>query len=161
MQKQNTNWWLAVIGSGALLISAVGCQCPVQRIQTSTPGAVSDSPLIVDTAMQLREWDQSIAWYSNGDTPGHPILFLYESKPGIKNEYTYAVIETPAFILQGVAAPFLAFVTWPWSSVIYGGEEVPPTFTAMPPLPPSYTVTSESTPPSAEPAEATPATQPS
>jgi hypothetical protein len=139
---------LTVLGCAVL---AGGCTCPIQRVKNQPPDPVSDAPVIVDAAMQIREWDRSVAHYQNGDTFANPTLFLYEPT-WHQPEYFYYFIETPLFIGQTIAMPVVMVMTPPWSSVKYTGVTTEPTFTAMPLLPPSMAMS--------EPGPVEPAPQP-
>jgi hypothetical protein len=113
-----------------------GCTCPIQRRANAAPEPVDETPLIVDGAMQLREWDRSVAYYSNGDTYAYPTLFWYEPAWN-QPEFNYYFIETPLFIGQTLAMPLVMWMPPPWTSVKYTGVTVNTTHTAMPVLPPS------------------------
>jgi hypothetical protein len=112
-----------------------GCQF-TQRVQNSPPELTSSTPMIVDGAMQIREWDRSTALYSNGDTVAGPTGFRYEAR-WYQPEWRYPIIETPLFVGQTLALPVTLALTPPWSEMRYTGVTVEPTHTAMPLLPPS------------------------
>jgi hypothetical protein len=129
------------------LMLAAGCTCPIQKVQNmSAPDPVNDANIQPDAAMAIRDWDQKIAWYSNGDTPAAPTDFFYEPKWN-QGYWNYAIIEWPLFVGQTVALPVTLVIAPPWNTVINGGVETPPTYTAMPPLPPSRSGTYEMAPP--------------
>ena len=129
---------VALIGGGFV----AGCTCPIQKRANSAPEPVNESPLVVDGAMQLRDWDRSVAVYQNGDTIAFPTGFLYEPKWG-QPEYHYYFIETPLFIGQTLGMPIVFVMTPPWTPTTYTGVTVGQTYTAMPVLPPSVAVTAE------------------
>jgi hypothetical protein len=159
-----------VLSAGALLTA--GCQsmsasmssmqCPIQKIQNAPPDELNDSPLVVDGAMQLRDWQRMTAQYANGDTPAGPTGFLYEPRWN-QPEWTYAVIETPLFVGQTLALPVVFAFTPPWTPVTYKGATIEATYNAMPALPgsPSETMpTAAPNPEIAPEAVAAPTTQP-
>ena len=129
-----------LIGGGAMLLG--GCHgscpmsCPVQRIKDTPPEAINDTPLVVDPAMQVRDWDRSSAYYASGGVVAGPTGFLYEPKRG-QPEWHYALLESPLFLVQTIALPVTLAFNPPWSKVVYKGVTVEPTYTAMPALPPA------------------------
>lgn len=136
---------------GAVL--AGGCNsCPVQKKQNQPPVALNDTPVIIDEAMQIRQWDVSTAKYQNGDTFAGPTMFAYEPKWN-QPEWHYQFIDTPLFLTQLAGMPIMLFVTPPGKDLRYTGETIEPTYTAMPVLPPSMNVVESA--PAAEPAPMT------
>lgn len=124
---------------GTLTATALlaGCSSlPIARQENAPPDQLSDTPLLIDGAMQMREWDRSTSYYANGDTEANPTLFAFRSTP-TPNPLVNAATETPLFVAQVVALPINALITPPWAPVTYTGVTTPPTFNAMPPLPPT------------------------
>lgn len=111
-----------------------GCGSLIQPVRNSPPATLNPAPLVVDQAMQLRDWDRVTAHYSNGDTVAGPTGFPYEARWG-QPEWAYSVIEPPLFVGQTVALPVSLVITPPWTPIRYTGETVETTYTAMPPLP--------------------------
>lgn len=114
-----------------------GCQftSPVQPMNYEPRIGESTTPLVVDQAMQIRDWDRSASMYASGNTIAGPTGFFYEvnwNEPG----WTYPLLETPLFIAQTFALPVTLAIAPPWNKVRYTGDWVGPTYTAMPPLPP-------------------------
>jgi hypothetical protein len=150
-----------LLSAGALL--AGGCQsggsmsmnCPLQKIQNAPPDELNDSPLVVDGAMQLRDWQRVSVEYANGDTPAGPTGFLYEPRWN-QPEWVYAAIETPLFIGQTVALPVVFVMTPPWTPVTYKGATIEATYNAMPALPGVPAETTPAAPTVAEPAPVVP-----
>jgi hypothetical protein len=122
-----------------LTIALAGCQSfrsPVQRIANAPAGQLNDTPMIVDQAMQIRDWDRSSAYYTNTMFEAGSVGFLYEPRydnPG----WSYAAIEPPLFAAQVVALPVTIWFPPPWAPVNYASERVEPTYHGVPPLPPS------------------------
>jgi len=113
-------------------IALSGCQW----IPKSTPGATNDTPMLVDQAMQIRDWDRSSAIYTNTTFVAGSTGFLFEPRydnPG----WSYALIEPPLFAAQVVALPVTIWFPPPWVPVNYASERLEPTYHGMPPLPPA------------------------
>ena len=113
---------------GALAL--VGCQ----RYTKVPPGVVKDEPVVIDEAMQIRDWEPSSARYTNPRFIAGPPGFWFIPKYDMP-EPLYAVQETPMFILQAVGLPLTMWFPPPWTPVEYAGETLEPTWHAMPPLP--------------------------
>ena len=108
---------------GALIL--VGCQ----RARAPRPDALNDAPLIVDEAMQIRDWDRSTAYYPSGAVvAGSPrVTFVprYESRVGYAADPLIGIGNI-------VLIPFTLFSTPPSAKVTSRGAIVPPTHTAVP-----------------------------
>jgi hypothetical protein len=137
-------------------MSGVSMKCPVQRIRNAPPDTPGDAPLLVDQAMQIRDWDRSTALYANGDTIAGNTGFWYQPR-WHQPEWVYPIIETPLFVGQTLALPVTLSIQPPWKQVNYTGVSMEPTYSAMPPLPPPATV--EASPAEAQP-QPSPPTQP-
>lgn len=112
---------------------------PVAKLKNAPPDELNDTPLIVDGAMQLRNWPRVSSVYANGDTPAGPTGFWYEPAWN-QSGWKYPVIETPLFLVQTVALPVTLSLTPPWSEATYTGATISTTYTAMPLLPGSASV---------------------
>jgi hypothetical protein len=130
MLKLNQLGWFGVLFITPLL---GGCAL-LQPVRNSQPAAPNPTPLVVDQAMQVRDWDRVTAAYSNGDTIAGPTGFPYEAR-WYQPEWRYAAIEPPLFVGQSVALPVTLIFTPPWTAIRYTGETVETSYTAMPPLP--------------------------
>ena len=118
-----------------LALGAVLTGCAQKAREPYTP-----APLIVDGAMQHRQWDRSVAPYPNGDTvSGHNRFPVRSDAEAGSNEYGPAVFDIAASAAQTVALPFTYFVIPPFSRAVYTGEVIGPTYTAMPPMRPAST----------------------
>lgn len=116
---------LGVLASAGMLLST-GCQ----RIPKSRPVALNDAPLVVDEAMQIRDWDRSTAYYGNGNTHAGATRLTFEPKND--NRYNYAA-DPLIGLANFVLIPFTYIKTPAGTAVVYQGAIVPPTHTAMPP----------------------------
>lgn len=121
----------AKVALGGLLLG--GCVQPM----TDTPTApLVEEPMVIDQAMQVRDWDRSTAVYTNlafvAGSPG----FWYQPKWD-QPDWTYAVVEAPLFLGQALILPITVWFPPQWQPVNYAGLKMEPTYHAMPPLPPS------------------------
>jgi hypothetical protein len=121
--------WLATALAWTLGIGA-GCQLRPR----SYPAAVDQTPLIVDQAIQFRDWDPSVAYYANGSVPAWPTRFPFVPKPTVP-DVREGMYEPAQFVGQSFALPVMAILMPPFTPVLWQGEVVPPTYTAQPPLP--------------------------
>ena len=118
----------AIVAVG--LIAWNGC-----LLHTAPPAAVDRSPLVVDEAMERRDWSPSVAHYANGETRAYPTGFVLGHSPDAP-AWAPVVTDTPLFLSNIVAMPVGYLFTPPWTPVDYPRGVVPPTYNAMPPLPP-------------------------
>ena len=123
------------------LLAATGCT-PQQH---HTRGQVSTEPLVIDQAMQQRQWEPVTAYVENGSTKSGSTGFAYEPRQGMEG------YQGSAYYLADVGTFFVNLVTLPYTlwverdGVVSGGEQIPPSYTANPPLPPSRDVPETST----------------
>jgi len=117
----------AIIAAGMLWACVLGgCQFAVNRPVNAN---LDHSTLIVDEAMQRRDWDRSVARYANGDTIAGPDLIVIESTgPTWLQRVTDPAISS---INDGMV-PVTTVLDPPWKDRIYPGVQVPPTYTAQP-----------------------------
>ncbi|MGN6506681.1 MAG: hypothetical protein ACTHM6_14070 [Tepidisphaeraceae bacterium] len=126
--------WIGVIGLAML----AGCSPQ----QYGTRGPVNTEPMTVDQAMQQRDWDVTHAYYANGSTRNWSTGFRYEPTPGM-DEANYYYADLGTFLVNVVTLPF-TYIDQS-DGVISNGVVVPPSYTAVPPLPPSDAPTPMST----------------
>jgi hypothetical protein len=121
----------------AALLAAVVGGCAQQP-----PRQPARPPLVVDGAMQRREWDRSVAPYPNGDTvSGHNRFPFRTDSDRSQNEYPLAAYDIAASLGQTVALPFTYLFIPPFARAVYHGDDIGPTYTAMPAMrPPATTV---------------------
>ena len=115
---------LGVLASAGMILST-GCQ----RVQRNRPVALNDEPLVVDEAMQIRDWDRSTAHYANGDTIAGATRLTFEPKYDDRRNYA---VDPLIGVGNIVLIPFTYFRTPPRTTVVHQGAIVPPTHTAMP-----------------------------
>ena len=115
----------AVVASATPILLPAGCQ----RVQPTRPDRLNDAPLVVDEAMQIRDWNRSTAHYANGSVVAGSPRLVFEPKDDSRLNYA-------ADPLIGVAnfalIPFTYFYRPPFAAVEHHGAVVPPTHTAMP-----------------------------
>jgi hypothetical protein len=113
-----------------LAVVTTGC---ATKSQQPTP-----SPLVVDEAMQHREWDRSVAPFPNGSTvSGHNRFPLRTESQPDDNEYALAAYDVGASLAQTVALPFTYLFIPPFAKAVYHGEVIGPSYTAMPVMRPA------------------------
>jgi hypothetical protein len=124
--------------AGAAAVSAWGCA-------NSTPAQpkseLSQAPLTIDKAMQMRDWDQSVAYYPNGSVPAWNTRFHYHPNPSAP-QWIKPVSEPIAFIGQTLFLPITLVTARPFTPVIYRGVQEPSSSTAFP-APPDLTLSQQ------------------
>jgi hypothetical protein len=119
------------VAMGMSLTAALGCQRIVPPPQSSP---VNNTPIVIDEAMQHRDWDRSTSYYQNGGTIAGGTTYLWQTHetipPGMQR-YT----DVPVAMANIVSMPVGIFVESPFKPQVYRGEAVPPSYTAQPPLP--------------------------
>ena len=118
--------------SSILVLSLTGCG--FQRA-TNKPRAdrLNDAPLVVDEAMQKREFERSSAYYQRPVVVAGPTWLTFRGDE--KTERTDAITDPAIFVTNVVVSPYPAVKDPQWERVEYRGATVPPTHHAMPPLP--------------------------
>jgi hypothetical protein len=130
-----------LFASLALLAPAlVGTGCAPQQ----QAGAPPEKPMVVDAAMQRRDWERSAAWYPNGDTVAGVQRYPLRSQGGSPGtpDYANAFYDFLASAGQTIALPFTYLVVPPFAPQVFTGENIPPTYTAMPDMTPPGQATS-------------------
>jgi hypothetical protein len=112
-------------------MSMAGCQA-INKHQPLSP--VNNTPLVVDEAMQIRDWDRSTNYYANGATVAGGTGYCWETADWVK-EGDRKLTDAPVAVLNFVSMPVGLFVNSPFEKQVVHGEIVPPTYTGQPPLP--------------------------
>src|SRR5688572_31324831 len=120
-----TRRMVAGVMSALALSAAAGCQ-GVSRNQPLAP--VNNTPLVVDEAMQIRDWDRSTNYYANGGTVAGGTGYLWQTHEAV-NPGHRRFVEAPVAALNIASMPVGLFVNSPWEAQVYRGEAVPPTYT--------------------------------
>jgi len=110
----------------ALSGGITGCAQPQQQAHTPPP-------LVVDEAMQMRDFERSVAYYPNGDTVSGIDRFPIRSTHNEgDNQYASAAFDLAASLGQTIALPFTYLFVPPFTRGVYHGDDVGPSYTAMP-----------------------------
>jgi hypothetical protein len=118
----------------ALFLSAMLGAATAGCYHAPTPATSAPPPLVIDEAMQARDWSQSEAYYQNGGVRSTPLRTVFTTGPHNSRILTSG-LETGAFIGNAANMP-LTLLNHPFNSkVVYHGEQLEPSFNAMPPLP--------------------------
>jgi hypothetical protein len=127
---------LLLAGAAAGLTCGCANSTPAQQKQE-----LSQAPLTIDKAMQLRDWDQSVAYYPNGSVPAWNTRFHYRPNPAAP-QWIKPVSEPIAFIGQTLFLPITLVTARPFTPVIYRGVQEPSSSTAFP-APPDLTLSQQ------------------
>ena len=118
--------------AAALALTAVaGCQ---RIVPPPVSSAVNTTPIVVDEAMQQRDWDRSTSYYQNGSTVAGGTSYLWQTHETIPPGYQ-RYTDVPVAMANIVSMPVGIFIESPFGKQVYRGEAVPPSYTAQPPLP--------------------------
>ena len=117
----------------ALLALAALTGCTFK--QPPAPDPVSHAPLVLDEAMQHRNWSVSVAHYTNGATVAGPTasLLTYSENTPV---WAPLVLDPVIFMGNSLSAPVVYMITPPWERVVYNRGFIEASNNAMPPLPP-------------------------
>lgn len=126
--------WFKAVSVVTTVFLSVGCV----ETSTSSVGLVNTEPLVVDQAMQQRNWEPSYAYYANGDTPSWSVGFGYSPRSDLQ-PYQYYFADTGTYLLNLVTMPYTFYQQR--GGLVSTGVQLPPTYTAVPPLPPPSTET--------------------
>ena len=125
----------AATACGMVLLSLLGWVGGCQRtVPPATRSPVNSTPLVVDEAMQVRDWDRSTNYYANGASVAGGTGYLWQTHEAVKPGHR-RIAEAPVALLNIVSMPVGLFVNAPWQEEVIRGESVPPTYTGQPPLP--------------------------
>jgi hypothetical protein len=114
-------------------VMGAGCQ----RVVTPPPMQINPSPIVLDEAMQHRDWDRSTAYYPNGVTVAGPTGLYVRADPRLP-ALAQGAVETPLFVGQVILLPFDFLWDPPWKDVAYPRAQAPASYTAAPPSDNSY-----------------------
>lgn len=134
VRENLARFWRA-LGAAAMVSAGVGgcANRPPVVVKTPEPVAMQPAP---DQATDLRVWKRSLALYHSGATQAWPTRWYYAPNPDNTDVLNYVVDPTMA-IVQTITLPAVLTVDYPFRKVVYAGDVVPLSYTAMPPLPPT------------------------
>ena len=142
---------VVVKACAAVALLSVFSGCAKQTYSSRPP--LNEEPLTIDQAMQQRDWDRSTAYYQNGDVPSWSTGFAYRSQADARWKYYFA--DYGAFAANLVTLPWTMYqegtgtpTAWDpqdpnnpdtkeGTGIVSAGDILPPTYTAVPALPPS------------------------
>jgi hypothetical protein len=119
-----------IFSLAAILILSAGCMK-----ETKPVAEVNRAPLIVDEAMQQRNWPRSVVRFQNGETPAKPTGFVLEHAKNAP-KWTPILTDGPLFLANVFVMPIGYVFTPPLTRVIYPAGVAEPSFTAVPPTAP-------------------------
>jgi hypothetical protein len=97
----------------SLLFLLPGC------VKDTAPAAqVNRSPLIVDEAMQRRNWSRTVVRFQNGETPSWATGFILEH-PNSEPKLLPVLTDGPMFLENVALLPIDYVLNPPWERVIY------------------------------------------
>jgi hypothetical protein len=112
---------------GGIAASLIGCA----HAQKSPGYDLSQAPLIIDPAMQQRNWSQSVAFEPNGGVPAYDTRFGFTPPPR-EPTWVKPVTEPIDFIGQTLFLPVTLVTSRPFEPVVFHGYEYGSTSTAYP-----------------------------
>ena len=119
---------LALVAGSLVAGAFAGCQ----RVTPPPSMRINPEPIVIDDAMQRRDWDRSTAYYRNGVTVAGPTGVYFESDPRLP-AVARGAIETPLLVGHTIALPFDLIWDPPWEDVAYPRAQAPASYTAAPP----------------------------
>ncbi len=126
--------WSAV-GVAVLLLPLCGLSgCWTRGEQNAAPEPVVDN-IQPDSAMDLRQWSQTSAYYTNTTVVTGPTGYFWVPKPGLPR-WELLAIDVPLWFYDVVRSPVSAVQVPPGTKVYNRGATVEPTYTGAPPLTP-------------------------
>jgi len=121
---------MLALGFAGMMLGGFGCQATVPPRAEK----LNNPPLVVDDAMQRREWDRSISYYPNGDTVGGGTGYFMQTHETIQDPYR-RVADPIVATGNIVALPVGVFVNSPFKPQVTQGAMIPPSHTVQPVLP--------------------------
>lgn len=121
-----------VIGLCAVATLVAGCQPPA----APPPEPISTRPLVVDEAMDRRDWEQVAIYYPNGDTvAGTTRFWAYRVRDDVRPYWQQILFDPFLFLAQTAYLPF-TFIQEPLlAKRVTQGEIFEPTHFGVPPVP--------------------------
>jgi hypothetical protein len=119
------------LAAASLMVGGVGAGCQ-SNVSTATDD-YNNAPLVIDEAMQRREWEPVTASYESGDTVAGPTGFKYVPRNDLGYVQTQ-LVEPALFVGQVLILPINMIAEPPGTDVVYRGAVQEPTYTAVPPL---------------------------
>jgi len=119
---------------GTLALGALAA-CQMEQ-RTPRPEPLNPTAIPTDAAMQARRWSPSVANYKSDLVMAWPTYAPLCPKPLPRPGTTF--VEPALAVGNTLYTPIdMIFVDHPWTAMDYKSLRVDPTYTAVPPLPPS------------------------
>jgi hypothetical protein len=118
---------ICIIGSSGLL---AGCQ----RMTPPQPDGMNRTPLVVDDAMQKRDWDRQTIEYPSGATVAGGTGYLFRTSDKLP-ELWWRIVDPMVATDNILPLPVGVFFNPPWKPFAYRGAIVPASYTAFPQVP--------------------------
>lgn len=121
------------VAIAALLVVAVaGCQS-VEQHEAVAP--LQRRQIIVDQAMQQRDWPVSVATFQSGGIVSDPTLLAFEPAQKLDPPLNGSMFEVPVFLLNVGLMPIVALSEGIWTPTAYHGVNLPASYTMYPAYP--------------------------
>ncbi len=114
-----------------VLSAGAGCQ----RMTPPQPDRLSHAPLVVDEAMQKRDWEPQTCYYANGNTIAGGTGYVFRTSDRLPQLW-WRIVDPTVATGNILALPGTIWFNPPWKAMAYQGAIIPPTYTAMPEVPP-------------------------
>jgi hypothetical protein len=129
----------AVVGTAGIVMAAAGVAGVGGCEQVLPPPSmrINSEPVVVDEAMQRRDWPLVTAEYANGVTVAGPTGQYFRADRRLP-QVAQGAIETPLFVGQVALMPFDFLWDPPWEDVQYPRAQAPASYTDAPPTNTTY-----------------------
>lgn len=122
---------LVTLACAALASGIVGCQQTVPPMTTQ----LNKEPLVIDEAVQKRDWDRTPCYYANGTTISGGNGYMFQTHETISDPYR-RLADVPVTVGNILLLPIGVFANSAFEPQEQRGAVFPPTYTAQPPLTP-------------------------
>jgi hypothetical protein len=117
------------------LLAVAGCQLA----STHEPVAeLQKRPILVDQAMEHRDWSTSVATIPSGAIVAGPTLFAFEPGGSMDRPLDSSMFEIPIFLGNIAVLPVVAVIDPPWTPTAYHGVNLPASYTMSPAYPSDF-----------------------
>ena len=122
---------LALISLAACSLGGCGAFVPTHSAYLAD--VKDDRTIVTDEAMAVRQYPVTSATYQSGAVVAGSTGFAFEPNPEGFDDYRYAFLATPAFIVNLFTSP-ITLIQHPGPQS-YPGQVIPPSYTAVPSTP--------------------------
>ena len=127
-----------LVMTAAVVAFAAGAGC--QKVVPPAPMALNNEPIVVDEAMQRRDFEPVTAYWANGVTVAGPTGVYFEPHNKVPPGVARGAVESPLFVMHTILLPFdMLWDPW-WEDVAYprGQSEAATSYTHAPPSDRTY-----------------------